>query len=83
MFAFFHLQSEITIGIRLGTGRGFLSGIISWFIRVVIYDICISTIQSVLGVSRFTALMIFLGILLALSGVAYVIRQKASRGVDD
>jgi len=44
---------------------------------------CISTIQSVLGVSRFTALMIFLGILLALSGVAYVIRQKASRGVDD
>lgn len=70
-------------GGRIARGGGFFSGIISWFIRIVIYDICISTIQSVLGVSRFTALMIFLGILLALSGVAYVIRQKASRGVDD
>ena len=64
-------------------GGGFFSGIISWFIRVVIYDICISTIQSVLGVSRFTALRIFLGILLDLSAAAYVIRQNASRGVDD
>ena len=70
-------------GGRIARGGGFFSGIISWFIRIVIYDICISTIQSVLGVSRFTALMIFLGILLALSGAAYVIRQKASRGVDD
>lgn len=70
-------------GGRVARGGGFFSGIISWFIRVVIYDICITTIQNVLGVSRFTALMIFLGILLALSAAAYVIRQKASRGVDD
>jgi len=70
-------------GGRIARGGGFFSGIISWFIRIVIYDICITTIQNVLGVSRFTALMIFLGILLALSGAAYVIRQRASRGVDD
>ena len=47
---------------------------IQWFIRIVIYDICIS---------RFVALFIFLGILLALGGVGYVLRNKMSSQADD
>lgn len=60
-----------------------IGGIVSWFIRIVIYDICITTISEVLGVSRMVALFIFLGILLAISGVGYFIKQRSSAGVDD
>ena len=62
---------------------GFVGDLIGWFIRIVIYDICISTIQSVLGVSRFTALLIFLGILAVIAIGGYIIRQKMSPGVDE
>ncbi|MSR48311.1 MAG: hypothetical protein EXS13_14830 [Planctomycetes bacterium] len=62
-------------------GRG-IGGIVSWFIRVVIYDICVTTIQEVFGVGRFTALMIFLGILFGISFVSYMLRRRMSRPVD-
>jgi hypothetical protein len=64
-------------------GSGIFSGIISWFIRVVIYDICVTTIQDVFGVSRMVALFIFLGITLAIAFGGYVLRQKSSGYADD
>ena len=63
--------------------RGGLGGIVSWFIRIVIYDICITGIQDVLGVSRMVALFIFLGILAAISFGGYLMKQKMSPGVED
>lgn len=62
--------------------RGGLGGIVRWFIQIVIYDICITGIQDVLGVSRMVALFIFLGILLVISGVGYVLRKKMSGSAD-
>ncbi|MBM4016202.1 MAG: hypothetical protein FJ293_14730 [Planctomycetes bacterium] len=62
-------------------GRG-IGGIVSWFIRIVIYDICVTTIQEVLGVGRMTALFIFLGILLALSIGGWMLRRRMSRPAD-
>ena len=56
---------------------------VGWFIRIVIYDICITTISQVLGVSRFVALFIFLGILMAISFGGYVLKQRISPGVED
>jgi len=64
-------------------GGGFIGSIIGWFIRVVIYDICITTIQDVLGVSRMVALFIFLGILAAIAVAVYIYRQKHAPAVDD
>lgn len=61
---------------------GGLGGIVSWFIRIVIYDIIVTGIADVLGVSRMVALFIFLGILLAISAVGYILKQKYSPGVD-
>ncbi len=55
---------------------------IRWFIMVAIYDICIGTIAEVLGVSRLVACFIFLGILLAISGIGYIVRQKMSTPAD-
>jgi len=63
-------------------GGGFGS-IISWFIKIVIYDICITTIQEVLGVSRFVAIFIFLGILVAIAIGGYFFKQRVAPGVDD
>jgi hypothetical protein len=63
-------------------GRGF-GEIISWFIRVVIYDICITGISDILGVPRMVALLIFLGILALLAFGGYVLRRKYSAGADD
>ena len=63
--------------------RGFFGDIIGWFIRAIIFNIVIMGIQQAFGVSQFVAMMIFLGILLAISGIGYVIRQKTSRGVDE
>ena len=68
---------------QLFAGRGGFGSMIQWFIRIVIYDICVTTIAEVLGVSRLVALFIFLGILLAAGGVAYVVRNKMSSQADD
>ncbi len=62
-------------------GGGF-GGIIRWFIQVVIYDICITTISEVFGVSRLVSCFIFLGVLLAISGIGYVLRNKTSGHAD-
>jgi hypothetical protein len=61
---------------------GFIGEMIRWFIMVAIYDICIGTIASVLGVSRMVAVFIFLGVLLAISFVGYIVRQKMAPPVD-
>lgn len=64
-------------------GGGFFGEIIGWFIRVVIYDICITTISEVFGVPRIVALLIFLGILAAIAFGGYILRQRMSPGVED
>ncbi len=61
---------------------GFFGDMIGWFIRVVIYDICITGLSEILGVPRIVALFIFLGILLALSVGGYVLKQKMSPNVE-
>lgn len=66
-----------------GRRGGFIGEMIRWFIMVAIYDICIGGIASVLGVSRMVAVFIFLGILLAISGISYVVRQKMAPSADD
>jgi hypothetical protein len=63
--------------------RSGFGSIIGWFIRVVIYDICITGIQDLLGVSRMVALLIFFGILIAISAVGYIVKQKSAGGADD
>ena len=63
-------------------GGGFIGDMIRWFIMVAIYDICIGTIASVLGVSRLVACFIFLGILLLISFIGYIVRQKMSPPAD-
>lgn len=67
--------------VLFGARRGF-GEIISWFIRIVIYDICITGISDVLGVPRIVALFIFLGILAAIAFGGYLLKQKYSPGVD-
>lgn len=62
---------------------GAFGEIIGWFIRVVIYDICITTISDVFGVPRIVALLIFLGILGAIALGGYILRQRMSPGVED
>lgn len=62
-------------------GGGF-GPIIRWFIQVVIYDICVTTISEVFGVSRLVALFIFLGILMAIGGIGYVARNRMSSQAD-
>ncbi len=69
-----------TLSARRG---GFVGDLIGWFIRIVIYDICITTIQETLGVSRFAALFIFLGILSVGAFAFYLFKRKMSPGVDD
>lgn len=64
-------------------GRGGIGSIISWFIRIVIYDICITGIQDFLGVSRWVALFIFLGILGGIALVGYILKQRIAPGIDD
>lgn len=62
---------------------GGLGGIIGWFIRIVIYDIIVTTISEVLGVPRLVALFIFLGILLGIGLVGYIMKQRMSPGAED
>jgi hypothetical protein len=70
-------------GFRLLAARGGgLGPIIRWFIQIVIYDICVTTISEVLGVSRLIALFIFLGILLGLGFVTYALRNRMSSPAD-
>jgi len=67
---------------RRGMG-GLISGMIRWFIMIAIYDICIGGIANLLGVSRMVACFIFIGILLAISAVGYLLKQQVSPGIDD
>ena len=67
---------------RAARGGGFIGQMIRWFIMVAIYDICIGTIAELLGVSRLVACFIFLGILLAISAIGYIVRQKMSTPAD-
>jgi len=65
---------------RRGGGIG---SIVGWFIRIVIYDICITGISDVLHVSRMVALFIFLGILAVIAFVGYLLKQKMSPGFEE
>ena len=66
----------------IGARGGGMGGIVRWFIQIVIYDICVTTIAEVLGVSRLVALLIFLGILLGIAFVGYLMRKKMSGQAD-
>ena len=57
------MNSSFPIFFAAGGGFG---GIVRWFIQIVIYDICITGIQDILGVSRMVALFIFPGLLMAI-----------------
>ncbi|QDV22098.1 hypothetical protein [Aureliella helgolandensis] len=70
-------------GILIGRRGGGFSGIIGWFIRIVIYDICITGISDILGVSRMVALFIFLGILAVISFGGYILKQRVAPGIED
>lgn len=61
---------------------GGIGSIVRWFIQIVIYDICVTTISEVFGVSRLVALFIFLGILLAIGFVSYAVRNRMSSQAD-
>ena len=65
---------------RRGGGIGRLVG---WFIHIVIYDICITGISDILGVSRMVALFIFLGILGVIAFVGYLLRNKYATDTAD
>ena len=65
---------------RRGGGFG---AIVSWFIRIVIYDICITGISDILGVSRMVALFIFLEILAVLAFGGYLLKQRVAPGVEE
>ena len=62
--------------------RGGFGAIIGWFIRVVIYDICITAISDILHVPRMVALFIFLGILGVVAFVGYLMQQKYASNSD-
>jgi len=66
----------------LAARGGGIGGIVRWFIQIVIYDICITGIQDILGVSRMVALFIFLGILLLITFAGYLLRKKMSGQAD-
>jgi len=72
------MSSSILFARGGGIGR-----IVSWFIRIVIYDICITGISDILGVSRMVALFIFLGILAVIAFLGYVLKQRVAPGVED
>jgi len=78
-----NFEKFTTIPVISSRKGGFIGSHVGWFIRIVIYDICITTIQEVLGVSRFVALFIFLGILAAGSFGLYLFKRRTSPGVDD
>lgn len=63
--------------------RGGLGSIFSWFFRVLIYDIIVTSIAEMLGVPRIVALFIFLGIMIVIGVIGYVVKQRMSPGVED
>ena len=67
----------------LAARGGGIGSLVSWLIRVVIYDICVTTISEVLGVSRLVALFIVLGILLIVGFVGYAVRNRMSTQADE
>ncbi len=70
-------------GMLIARRGGGLGSIISWFIRIVIYDICITGISDIFGVSRMVALFIFLGILGVIAFGGYMLKQRVAPGVED
>jgi Flp pilus assembly protein TadB len=62
---------------------GFVGEMIRWFIMVAIYDLVITGLAEMLGVSRLVAIFIFLGLLFLFGFIAYVMRQNASARVDE
>lgn len=62
---------------------GGFGDIIGWFIRVIIYDIIVTSISEIFGVPRLVALFIFLGILLAISAGGYILKQRSGQNADD
>jgi hypothetical protein len=73
------VKSNYLVGLR----RNFIGEMVGWFIRIVIYDICITGISEILGVSRMVALFIFLACLAVLSFTAYMFKQRMAPGVED
>lgn len=67
----------------IGRRGGGLGSIVGWFIRIVIYDICVTAIADIFGVSRMVALFIFLGILAVVAFSGYMFKQRLATGVDD
>ena len=74
--------NQAVVGRRRGGLGGFFGEMIRWFIMVAIYQICIGLVAEIFGISHFAATFVFLGILLAGSGIAYVMKQKMSPSVD-
>jgi uncharacterized membrane protein len=72
---------DSVVGLLAARGGG-IGSIVRWFIQVVIYDICVTTISEVFGVPRLVALFIFLGILLAIGALSYVLRNRMSSQAD-
>ena len=68
---------------ELLAARGGLGPIISWFIRIVIYDICITGISDILHVPRIVALFIFLGILGVIAFAGYVMKSRYAGSVEE
>lgn len=62
--------------------RGGLGEIFRWFFRVLIYDIIVTSIAEVLGVSRLVALFIFMGVMIVIGVVGYIMKQKYSPDVE-
>jgi hypothetical protein len=64
-------------------GGGFIGEMVRWFIMVAIYDIVITGLSELLGVSRLVAVLIFLVGLFLMGFVGYLMRQNASAHADD
>ena len=62
--------------------RGGLGEIFRWFFRILIYDIIVTSIAEVLGVSRLVALFIFLGGMLVVGAIGYIVKQKYSPDIE-
>lgn len=76
------MLNQAIVGRRRGGMGGFIGEMVRWFIMVAIYDICIGAIASIFGVSRMVAVFIFLGCMLAVSAVGYIMKQRMSPSVD-
>ena len=77
------MLNQALVGRRRGGGiGGFVGEMIRWFIMIAIYQILIGAIASIFGVSHMVATFIFLGILLSISAVGYVMKQRMSPSVD-